>query len=376
MAINSALFTPRAACWALALLASWQLMGTQGAAADEILPAPVNVVPQNVVVVEPGITQGAPRLLYALDGNQMSMAELRPGTMDPQQLSTYLSMMQVPVDLQAAMADPTMVMMAMIGHAPSEAAPENVAALGGADLPGGVQTAAAVEYTSEIMPRSYKDADGSWVFPRLPDVDEREVLSLDKWRVEENPESQALFLGPDRRFGWDDFADLINPLQHLPLINIAYREITGDKIYGAARLLDFGFGPVAGVSTVADLAVTDMTGSSMSDHAVAAVFGREAAPSNLDNLAYNPDAEIPQPQVQAQVQPQAQALSSAPASYTATQDAFLVSPLSHTYYPEAAQLAAYPTSAPQPAAPSIVPALTDMPQAAAPVPAPRRGSSE
>ena len=64
-------------------------------------------------------------------------------------------------------------------------------------------------------------------------------------------------------------------------MNVAYHAVTGDEIYGAARLLDVGFGPVAGVSTVADLAITSTTGSSMEDQAIAAIFGSE----ETDNLA-------------------------------------------------------------------------------------------
>jgi hypothetical protein len=99
------------------------------------------------------------------------------------------------------------------------------------------------------------------------------MLRGQKWRVVESEASRKLFLGPDGEFGWDDFVDLINPLQHIPLVNIAYRAITGDEIYGAARMVDMAFGPLAGVSTAIDLAFLDMTGESMASNAVAALFG-------------------------------------------------------------------------------------------------------
>ena len=125
------------------------------------------------------------------------------------------------------------------------------------------------------MPRSRMGADGVWELPRLPDKDEREMLRGQKWRIVEDPAARELFLGPDGEFGWDDFVDLINPLQHIPLVNIAYRAITGDEINGAARLVDFAFGPVAGVSTALDLAFRDVAGGSMASTAVAALFGSE-----------------------------------------------------------------------------------------------------
>ena len=128
------------------------------------------------------------------------------------------------------------------------------------------------------IPRSRMGADGVWELPRLPDKDEREMLRGQKWRVVEDPQARDLFLGPDGEFGWDDFVDLINPFQHIPFLNIAYRAVTGDEIHGAARMVDFAFGPLAGASTALDLAVQSVTGKSMVDNAVAALFGEEAEP--------------------------------------------------------------------------------------------------
>jgi hypothetical protein len=123
------------------------------------------------------------------------------------------------------------------------------------------------------IPGSRRGADGVWELTRLPDKDERQMLIGQKWRVVESEASRELFLGPDGKFGWDDFVDLINPLQHIPFVNIAYRAITGDQIYGAARLVDFAFGPVAGVSTAVDLAFKSVTGKSMAENGIAMLFG-------------------------------------------------------------------------------------------------------
>jgi hypothetical protein len=41
------------------------------------------------------------------------------------------------------------------------------------------------------------------------------------------------FFGEDG-FGFDDFLDIINPLQHLPPISLVYRELTGDEISAMA----------------------------------------------------------------------------------------------------------------------------------------------
>ena len=79
------------------------------------------------------------------------------------------------------------------------------------------------------IPGARRGADGVWEFTRLPDKDERQMLYGQKWRVVESQKSRELFLGPDGEFGWDDFLDLINPLQHIPFVNMAYRAITGDR---------------------------------------------------------------------------------------------------------------------------------------------------
>jgi hypothetical protein len=162
-----------------------------------------------------------------------------------------------------AAPDPAPATVAQTGVGKTGVAQTGVAQTDGAGRPGPI-------------PRSRMGADGVWELPRLPDKDEREMLRGQKWRIVEDPEARELFLGPDGEFGWDDFVDLINPLQHIPLINIAYRAVTGDEIYGAARMVDFAFGPVAGASTAIDLAFRDVTGKSIAGNAVAALFGDEA----------------------------------------------------------------------------------------------------
>jgi len=143
-----------------------------------------------------------------------------------------------------------------------------------------MMTASAIWGDPGMLPRSHMGGDGVWEFPRNPDSDERDMLVGQRWRIVENEESKVLFLGPDRRFGWDDFADLVNPLQHIPLINIAYRAITGDEIHGAGRLIDVAFGPASGATTVFELAYESTTGVNPEDQAIAALFG-----PNSDDIA-------------------------------------------------------------------------------------------
>jgi hypothetical protein len=98
-----------------------------------------------------------------------------------------------------------------------------------------------------------------------------------RWIVDETPGSRQLFFGADGKFGWDDFLDVINPLQHIPIVAQIYRAVTGDQISGAAELIgSIPFGPLGVVGfmgTIADLAVKDTTGKDIGDNLEAMVFG-------------------------------------------------------------------------------------------------------
>jgi hypothetical protein len=193
------------------------------------------------------------------DSPKFSITEMRPGTVDQGQFAKYIQ----EVSAEPTVDTSTLELLAALG-------PQIVTEEGDVLI---LQTASASWGEPGIIPRSQLGADGVWEFPRLPDQDEQDMLVGERWRVVESVESQILFLGPDREFGWDDFADLVNPLQHIPLVSIAYRAISGDKIYGAASLLDAGFGPLAGASTIFQLAYQSTSGESLEDKAVAAVFG-------------------------------------------------------------------------------------------------------
>jgi hypothetical protein len=204
------------------------------------------------------------------DSPKFSITELRPGTVEQGHFQRYI----VEVARAPAAHEETL-------ETVSALEPQVVTDEG--DLLR-MHTASAAWGEPGIIPRSHMGADGVWEFPRLPQQDELDLLVGQDWRVVESIESQILFLGPDRRFGWDDFADLVNPLQHIPLVSIAYRAVTGDKIYGAAGLLDMGFGPLAGAGTVFQLAYQSTTGESLEDNAVAAVFGPRATEDDLAGL--------------------------------------------------------------------------------------------
>lgn len=63
---------------------------------------------------------------------------------------------------------------------------------------------------------------------------------------QEKAKSETSMWGSDG-FSFSDIIDIINPFQHVPLVNNIYREVTGDEISHGSRLMGGGvFGGVAG----------------------------------------------------------------------------------------------------------------------------------
>ena len=91
----------------------------------------------------------------------------------------------------------------------------------------------------------------------------------------ENPSIVAAW-GEDG-FTFGDLLDLINPLQHLPVISTLYRKFTGDEIAPGPRLLGGGlFGGVLGVASAAvGVAVEAATGKDIGEHVLALFDGPE-----------------------------------------------------------------------------------------------------
>ena len=77
----------------------------------------------------------------------------------------------------------------------------------------------------------------------------------------------------DEGFGFDDFLDVINPLQHIPLVGTLYREMTGDTIETPARIAGGAlFGGLFGLlGTLGTMAFEGITGESVDD-TIASVF--------------------------------------------------------------------------------------------------------
>ena len=82
----------------------------------------------------------------------------------------------------------------------------------------------------------------------------------------------------DERFTFWGFLDVINSLQHVPVVNAIYREITGDEIKPPAKMIGGAIigGPIGLAVAMTDAIVKDATGKDMGGHARAMFRGEEA----------------------------------------------------------------------------------------------------
>lgn len=81
-------------------------------------------------------------------------------------------------------------------------------------------------------------------------------------------------------FGFGDLLDIINPLQHLPVIGTIYRKFSGDTLKPLSNIVGgaiFG-GPIGAVSSAVNVAVKSGTGKDLAENAFAMV-GLDAAPA-------------------------------------------------------------------------------------------------
>lgn len=79
---------------------------------------------------------------------------------------------------------------------------------------------------------------------------------------------------PDNEaFGFADILDMVNPLQHIPLVNTLYREVTGDTIKPVSRIIGGGVfgGPIGVAGGLVNLVVEEETGRDVTGNVLAFV---------------------------------------------------------------------------------------------------------
>lgn len=91
----------------------------------------------------------------------------------------------------------------------------------------------------------------------------------------------------DEPFGFGDLVDIVNPLQHIPLVNHLYRKLTGDQIRPSSSIIGGAvFGGVAGAAgSLANVIIKEESGRDMTEHALhlAGADGREMPEQTPEN---------------------------------------------------------------------------------------------
>jgi hypothetical protein len=96
----------------------------------------------------------------------------------------------------------------------------------------------------------------------------------------------------DQPLSFWDMLDVINPLQHIPVVNTIYRELTGDTIKTPIKLIGATAigGPIGFAAAMADSLLSEATGKDFGEHAMAALSGPSAGAQLADSREFVPDA--------------------------------------------------------------------------------------
>lgn len=116
------------------------------------------------------------------------------------------------------------------------------------------------------------------------------------------------FFGDDGFTFWD-FVDMVNPLQHLPVVGTAYRQITGDELDPGARLAGgtlFG-GPIGLAASAFDVILEHNSGKDMGEHVVAWFDGEEQSVEDKPTMMAKNDFSNPNVASFAPIIPQSEA---------------------------------------------------------------------
>ncbi|MBI1326624.1 MAG: hypothetical protein GC136_03175 [Alphaproteobacteria bacterium] len=129
-----------------------------------------------------------------------------------------------------------------------------------------------------------KQANLSW----RTSYDDRTAGRMAVWGKGENTNNNnALsFKGteqkPDDSFSFWDILDIVNPLQHLPIVSHIYRAVTGDTIKAPGRIIGgalFG-GPVGAIAGTVNTVAEVETGRDLAGNVVALVTGEKTQTQN------------------------------------------------------------------------------------------------
>ncbi|MAN78988.1 MAG: hypothetical protein CMM77_00835 [Rhodospirillaceae bacterium] len=125
---------------------------------------------------------------------------------------------------------------------------------------------------------------------RLPDLKLGNSDALDAPGKPADTGKEFKAFGDDGLTFWD-MIDVVNPLQHIPVVSTLYRDMTNDTLDPAPRVMGgtLFMGPIGLVASVANVMVEHNTGKDMGGH-VMAYFRDDAQPLSTTTAAAAPAA--------------------------------------------------------------------------------------
>jgi len=141
----------------------------------------------------------------------------------------------------------------------------------------------SVSATSSVRPSNPIDS----LIPTLPSENAETASTKAAGSTASKAGQLGMFGADDDSPSFWDLVDVINPLQHIPLVNDIYRELSGDKIGIAARLTGGAlFGGVIGlVGAAVNSVLEESTGATAGGHVLALFLDDDATGATGTALA-------------------------------------------------------------------------------------------
>jgi hypothetical protein len=160
-------------------------------------------------------------------------------------------------------------------------------------FPAPAARAEAAQAHSKVLKMRYQSGDDARMAGAIPVWEER---STAQEKIEENlagaagqapgdPAAGTSFAtalaeagnaapAESEEFGFGDLIDMVNPLQHIPIVNTIYRNLTGDTIKPVSQIIGGGlFGGIAGAGAgIANTIVENETGKDITGNVMAFVI--------------------------------------------------------------------------------------------------------
>ncbi len=139
------------------------------------------------------------------------------------------------------------------------------------------------------------DPEGRTAGP-IPTFDKSFSMAMREALLQNQEASSASALAPSAaaasgdEYGFADVIDMINPLQHIPVIGSVYRSLTGDTMKGMSSIIGGGIfaGPVGAIAGTINVITKDRTGKDIGENIASAMgFGTPYETQAKPDISYS-----------------------------------------------------------------------------------------